>query len=98
MPIIPKGKRRSWMPERVSFEHTSNPFYHTTTWRKCRAAYFQRHPLCEECKRNGEVKQGNVVDHITPIRLGGEKLEFSNLQTLCTSCHNRKSAKESRIK
>jgi len=98
MPTIPTGKRRPWMPKPVSFEHTSMPFYHTTIWRKCREAYLQRNPLCEECKKKGEIVQGKVVDHITPIRLGGSELEEANLQTLCTKCHNSKSGRESKIK
>ena len=35
-----------------------------------------------------------VVDHITPIKDGGERFCWSNLQPLCISCHNRKTAKE----
>jgi 5-methylcytosine-specific restriction enzyme A len=97
MPRIKKNEdRRPWMPKKVSFEHTSNSFYHTTMWRRCRLSYLQRNPLCVECKKKGEIVQGTVIDHITPIRLGGEKLEETNLQTLCSKCHNRKSAKEGR--
>ena len=36
-----------------------------------------------------------MVDHIKPISIGGDRLHQSNLQTLCNSCHNKKSAKES---
>lgn len=98
MPTLPKGRRKPWMPPPVAFEHTSSPFYHTTMWRKCRESYFQRFPLCAKCKENGEIVQGNVVDHKKPIRLGGAELEEANLQTLCTSCHNRKSGQESKKK
>ena len=98
MPRIKKhSDRKPWMPKPVAFEHTSMPFYHTTTWRKCRMAYLQRNPLCAECKRKGEITPGTVVDHITPIRLGGAELEETNLQTLCTKCHNSKSGQESRL-
>jgi 5-methylcytosine-specific restriction protein A len=34
------------------------------------------------------------LDHIKPIRLGGEMYDIENLQSLCKSCHGRKSAKE----
>ena len=35
-----------------------------------------------------------MVDHITPINNGGQKLDYSNLQALCNKCHNKKSASE----
>jgi 5-methylcytosine-specific restriction enzyme A len=35
-----------------------------------------------------------VADHITPVRLGGDFWDINNLQGLCASCHNSKSAKE----
>jgi HNH endonuclease. len=44
------------------------------------------------------IKEGRDVDHIQPIRLGGEVYDLDNLQTLCKSCHNRKSGKEAHIK
>ena len=37
---------------------------------------------------------GRVVDHITPIRFGGGKLDPDNLQTMCDTCHNIKSNAE----
>lgn len=37
-----------------------------------------------------------VVDHITPIRMGGSPTDERNLQCLCASCHSRKSLKELR--
>ena len=30
-------------------------FYNSMAWRNTRAAYIQRHPLCEECERQGRV-------------------------------------------
>jgi 5-methylcytosine-specific restriction protein A len=78
---------------------SNNKFYHTSEWRKLRAQYIRLNPLCAECERNDKLtdctgKGAGVVDHIQPIRLGGEALDINNLQTLCTSCHNIKSAKE----
>jgi 5-methylcytosine-specific restriction endonuclease McrA len=34
------------------------------------------------------------VDHITPLADGGAPFDHENLQPLCASCHNRKSAME----
>jgi len=36
-----------------------------------------------------------VVDHITPVRLGGDFWQTDNHQALCHRCHNSKSGRES---
>jgi 5-methylcytosine-specific restriction endonuclease McrA len=59
-----------------------------------RRAILQASPLCVECGKLGRVTVANVIDHIKPVRLGGEFWEQSNMQPLCVSCHNSKSAKE----
>jgi len=60
-------------------------------WRKARASFLQRNPLCAECMRNGRITPATVVDHVIPHR-GDEKLfwDESNWQALCASCHNHK--------
>jgi 5-methylcytosine-specific restriction endonuclease McrA len=35
-----------------------------------------------------------MTDHIVPINLGGDPWAWDNLQALCNSHHNRKSAKD----
>ena len=78
---------------------SNNKFYHSPMWRATRKQHIALNPLCAECERNGKLTDctgvgKGVVDHIQPIRLGGSAFDASNLQTLCTSCHNIKSAKE----
>ena len=66
-------------------------------WRKYRAVFLAKHPLCEECKRQGRTKAANVVDHIVPHR--GDKDLFwavDNHRALCIPCHNRKTMLEMR--
>ncbi len=60
-------------------------------WRKARAAYLRRHPLCVECQKEGKLTPATVVDHIIPHR-GDSKLfwDESNWQSLCKGCHDRK--------
>ena len=60
-------------------------------WRKARASFLQRNPLCAECMRNGKITPATVVDHVIPHR-GDEKLfwDENNWQALCASCHNHK--------
>lgn len=63
-------------------------------WRRLRSWFLARHPLCEHCKREGRLEPANEVDHITPLRWGGARLDQNNLQALCKSCHSKKTARE----
>ena len=60
-------------------------------WRKARADYLQRNPLCVKCMAQGKIAPATVVDHVIPHR-GDEKLfwDESNWQALCAGCHNQK--------
>lgn len=60
-------------------------------WRKARAAFLQRNPLCNECIKHGRLTPATVVDHVIPHR-GDQKLfwDEDNWQALCKSCHDRK--------
>ena len=60
--------------------------YHTTRWRRIRAAHLVEHPFCVECDQ-----LANTVDHIKEHE-GDKSLFYSadNLQSLCAACHNRK--------
>lgn len=98
MPTIKKTVKRPWMPERVPFArraHENREFYVSSTWRKARKHYLSAHPFCEECLRSGRHTPATVVDHIKPINQGGAPLDESNLQSLCSACHNKKSGGES---
>ena len=99
MPILPKGKIRSWIPKAKPQErqHDNSNFYHSKGWRLTRKFYIKANPLCEQCTREGRTTGGQMVDHIKPISLGPTslRLDQTNLQTLCNSCHNKKSANES---
>lgn len=55
-------------------------------WRNVRANFLAHNPYCVHCGA-----PGNEVDHIVPHR--GNRALFentNNLQTLCKSCHSRK--------
>ncbi|MDO4952407.1 MAG: HNH endonuclease signature motif containing protein [Synergistaceae bacterium] len=69
-------------------------FYNTSQWRKIRAAYIHRHPLCEQCLRRGVIVEAAVVDHIREIKDGGSRTDTENLQSLCRYCHAEKTAEE----
>ncbi|AXG42238.1 MULTISPECIES: HNH endonuclease [Photorhabdus] len=49
--------------------------------------------LCQDCKRGKRAVTATTVDHIIPKARGGTD-DDSNLQSLCWSCHRRKTATE----
>ena len=73
-------------------------FYRSSAWRATRAAFLRDNPLCVRCKANGLFIQAMVVDHVLPLKDGGERFNRINLQSLCVSCHNRKTAIETHAK
>ena len=75
-------------------DREASRFYSSDRWRKLRAAKLSRNPLCEECARQSKHTPATMVDHIQPIKQGGQALDMDNLQSLCWSCHSAKSIKE----
>jgi len=69
-------------------------FYGSPSWRAARKVKLAKDPMCEACKRGGVLVVATVVDHILPVREGGARLAMENLQSLCHSCHSRKTLKE----
>ena len=66
-------------------------------WRRARAAYLARHPLCVPCAAAGRLEPATVVDHVVPHR--GDAVLFwnqANRQGLCKRCHDAKTACEGR--
>ena len=62
-------------------------------WERLAGAFRNRHPYCADPfgLHDGSVP-GSHVDHIVPRSADGTD-EWSNLQTLCASCHSRKTAR-----
>lgn len=60
--------------------------YFTNRWKALRQMHLSKEPLCVECGY-----EGNEVDHVADHK-GNERLFYdaNNLQTLCTSCHSKK--------
>ena len=106
MPNLPKGNRRTLsVKARNTFvkdkqqafkgiDKSNSRIYKGRQWRKVRAMVLHRQPICVMCERKGKYITANVVDHITPINKGGAIYSMDNLQGLCSSCHNSKSAKD----
>jgi 5-methylcytosine-specific restriction endonuclease McrA len=60
-------------------------FYQSSAWTKTRNAFIAANPKCIQCG-----KPANVADHKVRIKDGGSALDWSNLQAMCSSCHNKK--------
>lgn len=57
--------------------------------------YRRDHGLCVQCRRDGIIKIGDVVDHIIPLLVDWSKrLDPANLQTLCHAHHNKKTKED----
>jgi 5-methylcytosine-specific restriction protein A len=58
-----------------------------------RSELFARDPLCAECTRQGRVTLATQRDHIKALAEGGAD-DASNVQGLCTTCHDAKTKEE----
>jgi 5-methylcytosine-specific restriction enzyme A len=86
-------KDRYWVLK--SEQRKRNPFYDTPRWRKLSKIHKIKYPLCKHCKDKGVTKQVDHTDHILPITTHPQlRYTWSNLQSLCISCHNTKTANE----
>lgn len=81
--------------KRLRFKGSSNERGYGYRWKKLRDRFIQKHPHCVECLKNGVITLATDVDHIIPHR-GDPKLLYdeNNLQSLCKSCHSKKTARE----
>jgi 5-methylcytosine-specific restriction protein A len=82
-------------PRRKDTRPSSTTRGYDDTWRYTRRNYLARNPVCElQIRCNGDL--ATEVDHITPLAVGGERLDPANLQALCGPCHRWKTAKYDR--
>jgi 5-methylcytosine-specific restriction protein A len=64
-------------------------------WKRLRKAILQATPLCCQCEAEGRVTEATDVDHITPVAIAPHRrLDSTNLQPLCHSCHSKKTRME----
>ena len=80
---------------------TKDPWYTSKEWRAIRAAHLRRQPDCQCSDPSCDHAPGfclrsqhRQVDHRIPIAQGGDRRASSNLQTLCRTCHSRKTYRE----
>lgn len=68
---------------------TSTERGYDSNWKKTSDAHLKKYPFCSKCE-----EPAVDVDHIIPKDRGGKDIKI-NLQSLCKSCHNKKTAEES---
>lgn len=66
--------------------------------RRDRLRHMSNEPCCRSCAAKGLAVPGTILDHVIPVRQGTagwqQRLrDPNNWQTLCTTCHNIKTAK-----
>lgn len=65
--------------------------YKTNRWLRLRAVKLAEDPLCYACGLRGRVVPASAVDHIRPMRAGGDPFPpLEGLMSLCHSCHSEK--------
>lgn len=98
MPNAPQTHRPTgWVPraERDRYRGSSRDRGYDRDWEKVRAEHIAEHPLCVWCENKGLTVAVEIVDHIIPITVRPDlRLEGSNLQSLCRSCHGIKTHAE----
>lgn len=68
--------------------------YNTSRWRKLRQAQLIVQPFCEECLRANVYMEATEADHVERHLGDPRKFYGGRLQSLCASCHSRKTASE----
>lgn len=64
---------------------------------KIRQQQFTQSPLCAECAKNNRVTIATISDHLIPLWMGGSE-SIDNRQSLCLSCHDKKTKEEAKIR
>lgn len=98
MPTIYKPpKRNQYAYKRTDYNSKeSSDIYNDRRWRDLRSWYFQNHPLCEQCQKEGRITPAEHIHHIIPFLTGRTPEERralaydeSNLMSLCKVCHQK---------
>jgi len=75
----------------MKYQRAGTAIYKTNEWKSARKAAKDRDGWkCVKCGARGRLE----VDHIKGLRDGGAPFDLTNLQTLCISCHAKKTRVE----
>ncbi len=97
--VYQRGKKYCLKHQREVYKeeskYNSDPFYWSVKWREIRLRILERDEYkCQECLRHGRISIANTVDHVVARNKGGADYDYSNLQSLCESCHAKKRGQE----
>ena len=71
--------------------------YNNSRWAKASRTFRERNPLCVHCLERGITTPATCVDHIIPHGYNWELFwDSNNWQSLCWSCHSKKTAKDNK--
>lgn len=68
--------------------------YRTKAWKHRREAQLKTNPFCSSCSSKGYKELAVVADHIEDHKGNEHSFYYGELQSLCFSCHSRKTARE----
>lgn len=63
-------------------------------WARRRADHLIAEPFCRECASHGVRTRATEVDHVVPHKGSVDLFLHGELQSLCKSCHSRKTMAE----
>lgn len=87
----PARAERHRIYDETQRDPVAKKFYNSAAWRKLRKLKLAQNPVCEQCQR----RLAREVDHVKPRAQHPElALDITNLQSLCTPCHSRKTIRE----
>ncbi|WP_162673076.1 HNH endonuclease [Gemmata massiliana] len=102
MPSRPKQYRPNPKPQprpTSAARGTRHERGYTARWSKVSKLYLQQHPTCVLCAERGRIEAATCVDHIDGLGpLGPRGYDETNFRSLCTSCHNSRSARDRHAK
>lgn len=78
--------------------HDGKNIYWTNRWKKITAIVKAEQPVCARCDELGLATPVVIVDHIKELEDGGDPFDRSNLEGLCFSHHNNKTAREKKAR
>lgn len=88
----PAHKPKAQRKESAAWHYLyTDPRYH---WAERRTAQLLEEPFCRECAKHKLRIPATDVDHIEPHRGDVVKFTQGKLQSLCHSCHSRKTIRE----
>ncbi len=73
-----------------SYKH----LYDSARWKRRREKQLKKQPLCEECLKQGIITIAAIADHIEDHKGDLAKFFQGKLQSLCPSCHSKKTNRD----